>query len=54
LDGVCRAGFDDRRTLPGKILYTQQIQVSPGGKILTMTVHIPGRDKPESMVFNRE
>ncbi len=37
-----------------KILYTQQIEVSPDGKVLTMTVHIPGRDKPDVMVFNRE
>jgi hypothetical protein len=38
----------------GKTLYTQQIEVSPDGKILTITVHIPGRDKPDIMVFNRE
>jgi hypothetical protein len=38
----------------GKTLYTQQVEVSPDGKILTMTVHIPGRDKPDIMVFNRE
>jgi hypothetical protein len=38
----------------GKTLYTQQIEVSPDGKTLTMTVHAPGRDKPDIMVFNRE
>jgi hypothetical protein len=38
----------------GKTLYTQQIEVSHNGKTLTMTVHIPGRDKPDIMVFNRE
>jgi len=38
----------------GKTLYKQQIEVSPDGKTLTMTVHIPGRDKPDIMVFNRE
>jgi hypothetical protein len=38
----------------GKTLYTQQIDVSPDGKTLTMTVHIPGRDKPDVMVFDRE
>ena len=38
----------------GKTLYTQQIEVSGDGKTLTMTVHIPGRDKPNVMVFNRE
>jgi hypothetical protein len=38
----------------GKILYTHQIELSSDGKILTMTVHVPGRDKPDVMVFNRE
>lgn len=38
----------------GKTLYTQQIEVAPDGKTLTMTVHIPGRDKPDIMVFNHE
>lgn len=38
----------------GKTLYTQQIELSPDGKVLTMTVHVPGRDKPDVMVFNRE
>jgi hypothetical protein len=38
----------------GKTLSTQQIDVSPDGKTLTMTVHIPGRDKPNVMVFDRE
>jgi hypothetical protein len=37
-----------------KTLYTQQIEVSEDGKTLTMTVHIPGRNKPDIMVFNRE
>ena len=37
-----------------KTLYTQQIEVSADGKTLTMTVHVPGRDKPDIMVFNRE
>jgi hypothetical protein len=38
----------------GKTLYSQEIEVSPDGKTLTMTVHIPGREKPDRMVFNRE
>ena len=38
----------------GKVLYSQQIEISPDGKTLTMTVHILGRDKPDVMVFNRE
>ena len=36
------------------VLYTQQIEVSADGKILTMTVHAPGRDKPDVMVFDRQ
>ena len=40
--------------LNGKILYTQQVELSPDGKTLTMTIHVPGRDKPDIMVFNRE
>lgn len=38
----------------GKTLDDQQIEVSPDGKTLTMTIHIPGREKPNIMVFNRE
>ena len=38
----------------GKTLYTQEIEVSADGKTLTMTIHIPGRDKPDVMVFDRE
>lgn len=38
----------------GKTLYTQQIEISADSKTLTMTVHIPGRDKPDIMVFTRE
>lgn len=38
----------------GKTLYTQEIEVSANGKTLTMTVHIPGRDQPDIMVYDRE
>jgi hypothetical protein len=38
----------------GKVLYTQQIDVSSDGKTLTMTVHVPGRSKPDIQVFDRE
>ncbi|HTV04587.1 MAG TPA: hypothetical protein VME86_04400 [Acidobacteriaceae bacterium] len=38
----------------GKILYSHQIVVSKDGKTLTMTVHVPGRDKPDIMIFDRE
>ena len=36
------------------MLYSQEIEVSPDSKTLTMTVHIPGREKPDLMVFDRE
>lgn len=38
----------------GKTLYRQEIEVSADGKTLTMTVHIPRREKPDLMVFDRE
>ena len=38
----------------GKTLYNQQIEVSADGKALKVTIHIPGRDKPDWMVFDRE
>lgn len=38
----------------GKVLYTQQIDVSSDLKTLTMTVHVPGRSKPDVQVFERE
>ncbi len=40
--------------LNDKMLYTQQIEVSTNGKTLTMMVHIPGRDKPDIVVYDRE
>lgn len=40
--------------LNGKTLYTQQIELSTDGKNLTVTIHIPGRDKPDLEVFDRE
>jgi len=40
--------------IKGKTLYTQQIEVSPDGKTLTVTAHIPGQDKPNIQVFDRE
>jgi hypothetical protein len=50
----------DERTLEmtdkdgGKVTDTEQIEVSRDGKTLTITVHIPGRDKPNVMVFERQ
>lgn len=38
----------------GKTLYSQEIEVSPDGKTLKMTIHMPGREKPDWMVFDRE
>jgi len=38
----------------GKTLSSQEIEVSPDGKTLKVTVHIPGREKPDWMVFDRE
>ncbi len=38
----------------GKLLNTQQVEVSPDGKTLTVTINIPGRDKPQIQVFERE
>jgi hypothetical protein len=37
----------------GKVLDTQQVEVSPDGKTLTFTTHIPGQAKPNIAVFNR-
>jgi hypothetical protein len=38
----------------GKLFDTQQIELSADGKTLTMTTSIPGRTKPNIMVFDRE
>jgi hypothetical protein len=37
-----------------KVLDTQQIEVSPDGKTMTITLSIPGRTKPNIQVFSRE
>lgn len=42
------------RKIAGKVLDTQEIEVSSDGKTLTMTIHIPGRSKPNTQVFDRE
>jgi hypothetical protein len=46
--------FEMTRKIDGKLLETQQIEVSPDGATLTMTIHIPGRSKPNIQVFDRE
>jgi hypothetical protein len=38
----------------GKVIDTEAIGVSPDLKTLTITVQIPGRDKPNVMVFERK
>jgi hypothetical protein len=40
--------------IDGKVVYTEAIGVSPNLKTLTITVQIPGRDKPNVMVFERK
>jgi hypothetical protein len=37
-----------------KVLDTQQVEISPDSKTLTITTHIPGRNKPNIQVFERE
>ncbi len=39
--------------IDGKVLDTQQVEVSPDGKTLTITTHIPGWAKPSIQVFDR-
>jgi hypothetical protein len=39
--------------IDGKVLDTQQIEVSADGKSLTITTQIPGHAKPNIQVFNR-
>jgi len=46
--------FEMTRKIDGKILDTQQIEVSPDGKTLTFTTHIPGASKPNISIFDRE
>jgi hypothetical protein len=38
----------------GKVLDTQEVEVSADGKMLTVTTQIPGRTKPNVQVFERE
>ena len=37
----------------GKVRDTREISVSPDGKTLTITLHIPGRSEPDLQVFER-
>ena len=38
----------------GKVLDTQQVEVSPDTRTLTITTHIPGHSKPNIQVFDRQ
>jgi hypothetical protein len=38
----------------GKLTDTRELQLSPDGKRLTMTVHPEGGSKPNVMVFDRQ
>ncbi|HVH70436.1 MAG TPA: hypothetical protein VNB49_04915 [Candidatus Dormibacteraeota bacterium] len=40
--------------ISGKTIATDQIELSPNLKTLTMTVHTVGRSKPNILVFDRE
>jgi len=40
--------------IDGKVLDTQQVEVSPDGKTLTITTGIPGQAKPNIQVFDRQ
>ena len=40
--------------ISGKMTATEQIELSPNRKVLTMTVHAVGRSKPNIFVFDRE
>jgi hypothetical protein len=38
----------------GKVAYTEDVSLSADSKTLTITLHFPGREKPNVMVFNRK
>jgi hypothetical protein len=38
----------------GKVVDEQEVSLSQDGKTLTMTVHVPGRNEPNVLVFDRE
>ena len=46
--------FEMTHKIDGKLLDTQQVEVSPEGKTLTITIHLPGVSKPNIQVFDRE
>jgi hypothetical protein len=46
--------FQMTRKIKDKVLDTQDVKVSADGKTLSMTIHIPGRTKPDVQVFDRE
>lgn len=46
-------GIELTDKINGKVLDTQQVQVAPDGKTLTITTQIPGHTKPNIQVFER-
>jgi len=46
-------GIELTDKINGKVLDTQQVEVAPDGKTLTITTHIPGHSKPNIQVFER-
>ena len=40
--------------IDGKVVDTQEMNVSDDGKTLTMTIHTPGRSDPNVLVFERQ
>ena len=59
-DSVSSGRRVDNRTLEitdklkGKTIAREQLELSPDLKTLTMTVHQPGKDKPNVLVFDRK
>lgn len=61
VDGMTASGrrLNERKVeitdkIGGKMRDIQEISVSPDGKSLTITIHIPGRSAPNIQVFERE
>lgn len=40
--------------IDGKVLDSQQVEVTPDGEIPTITTHIPSITKPNIQVFDRQ
>ncbi len=51
---VSERGLEITDKIQGKVSDTQQVELSPDGKTLTVTVQPAGQSKPNIMVFDRE